>query len=245
MNIRAKTVTPILIALIAVLLVLTMSSLMFLKKEKDSNAAVEKRLEQTEKMVQTLQTKLDESNKLVLQLNESIKESDAKMVNLNQEMAQAREGATSLLSERDGLKVELEALKASKEEVLGKLTSAQKELEDIQAKLNTVTQEKEALAKKLKDLEAAGVQLDKIVVSYSESSEGQVMTVNKEYNFVVTNLGQRDNIQVGQPLYLYQGDKLVGELKVEKVENAMSVATPQGPDIISVVKEGDIVKTKK
>lgn len=245
MNIRAKAVTPILIALIALLLILAMSSLFLLKKEKDSKVAVEKRLEQTEKIVQTLQTKLDESNKLVLQLNESIKDSDGKIANLTQEMTQTKDSASSLASERDSLKTELETLRASKEEVLGKLNNAQKELEDIQAKLTTVTQEKETFAKKLKDLEAAGVQLDKIVVSYSESSEGQVMTVNREYNFIVSNLGQRDNIQVGQPLYLYQGDKVIGELKVEKVENAMSVATPQGPDIISVVKEGDIVKTKK
>ncbi len=245
MNIRAKTVTPILIGLIALLLILAMSSLLLLKKEKDSRATVEKRLEQTEAMVQTLQAKLDESNKLVLQLNESIKDSDGRIASLTQEMTQTKDSASSLAAERDSLKAELEASKASKEEALAKLDSAQKELEDIQAKLKTVTQEKEALAKKLKDLEAAGVQLDKIVVSYSESSEGQVMTVNREYNFVVSSLGQRDNIQVGQPLYLFQGDKFIGDLKVEKVENAMSVATPQGPDIISVVKEGDIVKTKK
>jgi len=245
MNIRAKTVTPILIVLIAVLLVLAMSSLLLLKKEKDSKAAVEKRLEQAEGIVGSLQANLDESNKLVLQLNESKKDSDGKIEMLTKEIAQAKDNTSTLVAERDSLKSELEAIKASKDDIVGRLNTAQKDLEEVQVKLKSVTQQKDALDKQLKDLEAAGVQLDKIVVNYSESTEGQVMTVNKEYNFIVAGLGQRDNIQLGQMLYLYQGDNFIGELKVEKVENAMSVATPVGPDIISVVKEGDTVKTKK
>jgi len=54
--------------------------------------------------------------------------------------------------------------------------------------------------------------------------EAKVMVVNREYNFVVINLGVKDGIKIGDQFLIYHQDKLVGEVKVEKVHESMAAA---------------------
>ncbi len=54
--------------------------------------------------------------------------------------------------------------------------------------------------------------------------EGKVMIVNKEFNFAVINLGSKDKVKVGDEFLVYHAGKPIGDLKVEKVHEAMSAA---------------------
>jgi predicted RNase H-like nuclease (RuvC/YqgF family) len=73
--------------------------------------------------------------------------------------------------------------------------------------------------------------------------EGKVTVVNKEYNFVVINLGQRDGVNVGDIFSVYQDDKPVGEIKVEKVHESMSAAGFPA-EMKDTIKENDRVVQK-
>jgi uncharacterized coiled-coil DUF342 family protein len=53
---------------------------------------------------------------------------------------------------------------------------------------------------------------------------GRVMTVNKSWNFVVLNIGQKQNVIEGGELIVYRGQKMVGKVKVVSVEANTSVA---------------------
>jgi len=68
--------------------------------------------------------------------------------------------------------------------------------------------------------------------------------VNKEYNFVVMNLGSRDGVTAGSEFSLYHNNQHVGDVKIEKVHDAMSAAGFLAPETKDKVSEGDRVVQK-
>jgi K+ transporter len=73
--------------------------------------------------------------------------------------------------------------------------------------------------------------------------EGKVMIVNKEFNFVVINLGSKDNVKVGDEFSISRAGKSIGDLKVEKVHEAMSAAGFVA-ELKDLIKENDQVTQK-
>jgi predicted RND superfamily exporter protein len=78
----------------------------------------------------------------------------------------------------------------------------------------------------------------------STALEGRLLVVNKDYNFVVINLGSKDGISVGQMFTVYSGDKETGEIKVEKVHDSMAAAGFVNPAMKDKVREGDKIIPK-
>ena len=79
--------------------------------------------------------------------------------------------------------------------------------------------------------------------SLAKGLEGKVMIVNKEFNFVVINLGSKDKVSVGDEFLVSRLGKPIGDLKVEKVHEFMSAAGFAG-QLKDLIKENDLV-TKK
>ncbi len=74
--------------------------------------------------------------------------------------------------------------------------------------------------------------------------EGKIMVVNKDYNFVVINLGSKDGVNTGDAFALYHNNKYVGDIKIEKIHESMSAADFTSACIKDVVSEGDRVVRK-
>ncbi|MBU4252330.1 MAG: hypothetical protein KKC39_02340 [Candidatus Omnitrophica bacterium] len=74
--------------------------------------------------------------------------------------------------------------------------------------------------------------------------EGNVMIVNKEFNFAVINLGSKDKVNVGDEFLVTRAGKPIGDLKVEKVHEFMSAAGFDA-QLKDVIKENDKVTQKK
>jgi myosin heavy subunit len=77
----------------------------------------------------------------------------------------------------------------------------------------------------------------------AKGTEGKIMIVNKEFNFVVINLGSKDKVGVGDEFSIIRAGKSIGDLKVEKVHEFMSAAGFSA-DLKDVIKENDIVTPK-
>jgi len=77
----------------------------------------------------------------------------------------------------------------------------------------------------------------------AKALEGKVMIVNKEFNFVVINLGSQDKINVGDEFLVSHSGKTIGVLKVEKVHEAMSAAG-FAAELKDLIKENDKVTQK-
>jgi hypothetical protein len=74
--------------------------------------------------------------------------------------------------------------------------------------------------------------------------EGKVLVVNNEYDFVVVNIGQKENVAVGDTFDIFHKEKKIGQMKVEEVRDTMSVAMPVTPNLIKQIKEDDRVVRK-
>ena len=74
--------------------------------------------------------------------------------------------------------------------------------------------------------------------------EGKVLVVNNEYDFVVVNIGQKENVAVGDTFDIFHKEKKIGQMKVEEVRDTMSVAMPLAPNLIKQIKEDDRVVRK-
>lgn len=72
--------------------------------------------------------------------------------------------------------------------------------------------------------------------------EGQVLVVNKEFSFVVINLGEKDGLEDSAVLDVYRGRELLGKVQVERIYDTMSSAVILPRVTKGEIKEGDIVK---
>ncbi|MDD5252274.1 MAG: hypothetical protein WC416_00345 [Candidatus Omnitrophota bacterium] len=73
--------------------------------------------------------------------------------------------------------------------------------------------------------------------------EGKVTVVNKEYNFAVINLGQKDGVKIGDQFSVTRESKVIGDLKVEKVHESMSAAG-FAAELKDLIQENDLVVQK-
>jgi len=70
----------------------------------------------------------------------------------------------------------------------------------------------------------------------------QVLSVNRQFKFVVVNLGLRENIKVGDTLRVEQGGKLIGRLQVEKLYENFSACNIIEEIKPAQIREGDLVR---
>lgn len=51
---------------------------------------------------------------------------------------------------------------------------------------------------------------------------GKILEINREYNFVIINLGKEDNVEKGMVFLVYREKKLIGKVEVEEMFQDMS-----------------------
>jgi len=107
---------------------------------------------------------------------------------------------------------------------------------------------KKTLKKIDKKLEDAGsktaeaaVSLEPIVVTTPKKSSGKIMEVNKDYGFVIVNLGLDDGISIGDTLFVSRRNALLGKVLVEETAGKNSAAKILYKSLGDAVKKGDVV----
>ena len=201
-----------------------------------AKASVEKQLSETTAIKNELQNRIDqvkkEAESLAAQIEQEKKLKDNALAQLNYK-----------IQEIEAVKKSLEA---QRQETVTLKESLGKENDTLKAQLNELKTAKESLEKKLKDtISRKGIKLEKIVVKPESGEvvpEGQVLVVNKEFDFVVINLGESDGLKVGTKLQVYKDDLMLGMIEVEKIYGNMAAATMLPDMQKDKIKEGCTVK---
>jgi hypothetical protein len=89
----------------------------------------------------------------------------------------------------------------------------------------------------------AGVELKKIVVKSKEKLTGKVLVVNRDFHFLVIDLGRKNNISVSDEFVVYNGSLEVGRVQIERVYEAMSTASILSGSQEDKISEQSIVKS--
>lgn len=223
-----------------------------LEDSKKSLAESDKKLKETQLRIEALASELEvekgakeEALKTLDQLKSDLAKQNELKTGLETKLTQTREGMREL------------------EKQVGELTGKKEELEKKIQELENVAQQAQAQAQN------KGVDLGTVVVGPEDTAkaaaapkegedtpqpvlrkaknsgqEGKVLVINKDYNFIVINMGSKDGVNIGDVFSVYHGNKYLGDVKVEKIHDSMSAAELLSPEIKNKIREGDKVLEK-
>lgn len=224
-----------------------------LTKELDAAAALKRDLEGRLKSASEMVKQIEN------QMGEDRKAKDAALAQLEKEKKESQRISNEYVKMKD-----------EKERLSVSLDNAKGECNVLKVQLSTLQQAKEILESKLKEVfEKKQVELEKIVVKPEAAPEtesvlmteppqqaaparvpadtqnGEVMVVNKKFDFVVVSLGEEDGLKAGTDLCIYKNKQMIAMLKVEKVHSTMSAAKIPPEWKNADIKEGDTVVVVK
>ena len=213
---------------------------------------------------QELQSQLDAAISAKASVEQQLGEVSAIKTNLEKTVEQMKKDAEALAAQIEQEKKLKESALAQVDQQIQELNSAKQSLEAerkektilkdqfkknmdaLNAQLQEAKTAKESIEKKLKQtLARKGIKLEKIVVRPETGeliSEGQVLVVNREFDFVVINLGENDGLKVGSKLHVLKDDQAIGTVEVEKIYGNMSAATIMPDTNKDQLKEGCAVR---
>lgn len=266
MDAKAKSPVSLLVALILLFSSLAVSGFYLLKKERAKTQDLQEKLEDLNTRQRIAETKLQESTKTISLLEARLQEAKSQIDNLSQELQQEKKAKEQSQLQAEQIRQDLEQQKSLRSNLETKFNQAQEEVKKIQAQLIELESKKSELEAKIKDLEAKEqkVELGEIVVSPEPEAatvveteekaeektgsasqlEGKVLVINKDYNFVVINLGGKDGVGTGNVFSVYRNNKYLGDIKVEKIHDSMAAAGFVTKDLKGVINEGDKVLGK-
>jgi len=237
----------------------------------EENKELEVKKRSVEKQAADLKKQIEVLNQEIGQQKAKLQDYENKISEINNELTSEKEAKESALSEVASIKEASESAGKDKAALEIQLRSAQEELNGIRDQLISLEGIKQELEQKLgqkpkepevkvpaksapkaEEAKPGEVQLEKIVVAPNPQEEapvvspavpleGKVLVVNREYDFIVINLGQKDGVNLGDTFEVLRKDKSLGQAKVEEVRDTMSVATPGTKDMIKQIKEDDRV----
>jgi myosin heavy subunit len=260
-----KIKSPVVIFVVLILVSLALAGIGFslLQKEKAKSSSLQQQVDDLMLKQRIAETKLEEYKKTISQLEVKLKTSQTTIETLTAALDKETAEKQRVMEEVTQLKTDLENQKSLRSDLETKLSKTQKSVEETRAQLKDLEDKKTQLEAKIKELEtqaqqakAQGVELGTIVVgpegaasgqqAATEPSpkEGKVLVVNKEYNFVVINLGNKDGVKVDDVFSIYHSNNYIGDVKVGKIHDSMSAADFLSNSTKDQVSEGDRVVQK-
>ncbi|MBU1061188.1 MAG: hypothetical protein KJ957_00480 [Candidatus Omnitrophica bacterium] len=235
----------------------------FLEKEKEymKRVLIEEKLTAVLKDKKRLEKELSLNKEAMDGKEAEIKEVALKIEQLSLLLEEEKERSKSQTLDLTDKEKKIEALTLDLEREKREKLSLSKKLDDIKSayeKAETdvlkLKQEKMQLEKDVTELEEKSVELDKIVVPSSmdafsappmESQEdvlkGKVLVVNREYSFIVTDLGQGDGVKKDMVFEVRDGTNFLGKAKIDKIYDTMSSASVLPGTNINNIKKGNLI----
>jgi septal ring factor EnvC (AmiA/AmiB activator) len=215
-----------------------------LDEAQQSKTRTEEQLAGVRKELSQAKEELQKTLRAQAELTRSVEDREAEIARLTQDLAQARADSQQVSAQLSGLQSE-------RDEVKRKLADLERAKEDLEAKVMELS-------------ERPTVELDKVLVTGEEAGEppaagadlvipvsagsasmavdGQVVVINREYDFIVMNLGKNHGLSIGQEFQVVRGTEVLGHVKVEKVYDELSAAAILPDSQKQHIREGDAVR---
>jgi len=204
-----------------------------LNREKAEKGVLQETLAQVMRERKKLSQELDEVKLIKSDLERELSglEVQAKLLAENYEKEKSQNDVVRLKLSKtaEGFKLaKAEAKKAvaDKERLQGMLEDEKKKYNLLKDRVEKLAEVKNVLEEKVREIvNKQGVELERIVVKAVGELEGKVLVINRDYNFLVVNLGMQDDVELGNYLTIFRNGKFVGEAQVEKIYDTMSAAS--------------------
>ncbi|MBF0504349.1 MAG: hypothetical protein HQL14_04515 [Candidatus Omnitrophica bacterium] len=189
-----------------------------LKKE---NNELKEQMETLNKTKEKIRADLDDSGAKLAQYQEFLKAAQDKSKDLEARLGQLLETKKSMAAQIDELKAQMRPYdkRTPAEQIANEVVSPARSGHDK-------------------------LELDKIVVNPQEGTKGHILSVDKDAQFVVFNLGQKQGVKPEDILSVYRGDEYLGDVKATRVQDEMSAADLIPPFSSGEVRKNDTVVLK-
>lgn len=241
---EGRTLTIFLVVIAVFLLSLTAIMIFFYQKESEMRKGLEDQYSQAKATEEQLQKEKKDLKKEIYLLEEKVKEADEKINNIMDELDLEKGLREEVKAENTTLKEQLMTEKQTGDALKEEIAKSQKELEALRIELEKQKSACVSLEEATPDAsleqstEATTIQAD-------PDLEGRVLSVNQENNFIVFNLGSSHGISEGTIMSMYRDDQYLGDIRVSRTQDKMSVADLIEPLSSKDVKEDDKVLVKK
>jgi hypothetical protein len=207
---------------------------------QQDKARLEEDLAGSQREVSQARAELTESMKAQETLTRSIEDREREIARLTKDLEQTQTESSKvnnqiakLQNERDEARRQLTELERAKTDLESKLMAAEEPTVELDRVLVSGTG----------DGAASGTVLPASAVPGMPGADGQVVVINREYDFIVMNLGRNHGIAVGQEFQIGRGGEVLGRVKVEKVYDELSAAAILPDSKKSSIREGDSVRS--
>ena len=173
-------------------------------------------LENTRAELENTKAQLEDARTQIVQLNETIRGKDQE------------------LEEKSNLIAGLEDEKATLTAQVADLTAQIASLQDQVAQLE---EDKSVLETQL---EKCDKELHK-EITMKPGTTGKIVYANKEWNFVVIDIGSNQGVQATAEMIIHRDDNMIGKIKISAVRDDVSIAEVMTDYQKDTVKEGDDV----
>ncbi|MDD5566467.1 MAG: hypothetical protein PHG31_06225, partial [Candidatus Omnitrophica bacterium] len=248
MSSKGKISVFILFLLIIVSFSLAGGAFYFMQQEKTKADTLEKDMETLSSKQRAVQTELESAKRTISDLESKLKAYELQIENLTEDLSTEKAAKEESLNKVSQLKTALELQEKQRADLEAKVVQAQDEIKKFKDELKDLQSKKDELEEKLKGAQAStplasdDVELGKIVIApegpeftepaqemlaqaRTKALEGKVLTLNKEYDFVVINLGSKDGVRVNNVFSVYHDNAYLGDVKIDKLHDSMSAAT--------------------
>ncbi|VAX37735.1 hypothetical protein MNBD_UNCLBAC01-179 [hydrothermal vent metagenome] len=206
---------------------------MFIIARKKLDEKIKKKKEDSQKKVAEFKTLLQaeaERLKEIESLKKVNKELEQKNKDLQGQVTKILEEGKLLKEDNKGSEV-IKEMGEVKKKVKNKV-----ELEPI-----IVTPASGKIAKDNK--EKKSVQ-EEVAQTVANSMKGRIISVDRETEFVIVDLGKKSGIKMGQVMSVYRGKEYLGDIKITRIQPKMSAADLIPPFSSRIVHKNDQVVVK-
>ena len=266
-----KMLVPLLSVLTVFALVMAGGAIFLQMQEREKRQARERELQRMTVENQDLKGRLDDVQQAKAKTEEDLSRLKKDLAQAQDQMTkavQAQEALTRSVEDRQQeitrLTKDLGQAQAEAKQATTKLSELQTQQDTVKQKLAEAERAKNELESKVMELSKhPTVELDKVLVTSDQPSadgsiampvsrsaspsggaavDGQVVVINREYDFIVVNLGKSHGLSVGQEFQVVRGDQALGRVKVEKVYDELSAAAILPNSQKDSIREGDTVR---
>ncbi|VVM08083.1 hypothetical protein MAMC_01974 [Methylacidimicrobium cyclopophantes] len=215
---------------------------------------IRREYEKTAAQLKSVTEQAEESKVLAAEAQKKLEETRSKMTEATEKLAQIENQAgngDSRVAEAEQRAKEAEQRaqqeKAEIEELGSKLESEKAASEAATAKVESLLKEKQALEENLSKLTAEVARMREVspstvrAVSMRSGIRGKVVSVNRNWNFVVLNVGEKDGLVENGVLNVYRSGQPVGKVKIVSTEASTAVADVEAGSDGGGIQPGDDV----
>jgi len=240
----------ILIVIFLLLLIFGIAGFALLGREYQKTQTLSKELEQLSADKSIIEQDLKTTKQKTTKLDQALRRTNDKIKILSNQIEDEKTSNKDLHDQLESVKSQLTTEKSAKNTLEKRISRLQGDLENFLSRFKDLEQEKVDLEMKLKQYDS-NVELDTIIVGSKKTDQttitklsGTIVKLNKEYEFLIINIGQDQGVNDGDIFTVYHTGKAIGDIEIEKANPTMSAANFLPNLKTKIIRESDTVVKK-